>query len=57
VDELRSVSTMGILPTDPFGVVLARRHHKDSLVDRVDRDGGAYCPLFQSSSGWRGDGG
>ena len=49
--------TLDGLLTDPFGVVLARRHHEDPLIDRVDRDGGAYSPLLQSSSGWRGDGG
>lgn len=48
---------IGVLLTDPLSVMLPRRHHEDSLVDRVDRDGGAYCPLLQSSSGWRGDGG
>lgn len=49
--------TLDVLLTDPLGVMLARRHHEDSLVDRVNRDGSAYCPLLQSSSGWRGDGG
>jgi hypothetical protein len=50
-------TTLDVLLTDPLGVMLARRHHEDSLVDRVNRDGSAYCPLLQSSSGWRGDGG
>jgi hypothetical protein len=49
--------TLDVLLTDPFGVMLARCHHEDSLVDRVDRDGSAYCPLLQSSSRRRGDGG